>query len=429
MGNETEGQVMDSLHAGCPVLHGFDPVSEEGVGDPYRWYAKAHKEAPVFYMPEHDLWAVMRHEDVLTVLKDTATYSSLGAHDIRVEMPPAIRAEVGDDYVFPLTSQLAITDPPQHTRIRKLIQPAWTPRALEVFEPDIQKIADELIDQFVADGRVDLKNAYASPIPPLVIARLVGAPPEMAQQFMKWIPSFFMLSGTSTLPEEESLAAWKDVLAVERYTRQLIAEHRAEPRDDLTTEMINARGDDGEPALTDQEIMGNLLGFIGAGSDTTALLIAHTLYFLLQRPDDWERVKSDPAMLKKAIEETLRFKGSTVSIKRTTTKATTLGGAEIPAGADLWVNLSAADRDDTVFDRPDEFDLDRSDLAAHLGLGKWTHFCLGGPLARIESRIALERVIERLPDLRLAPDQGPLEYSLNMVIPEIAKLEVEWTAP
>jgi cytochrome P450 len=344
-------------------------------------------------------------------------------------MPPVIREEAGDDYVFPLTSQLAITDPPQHTRIRKLIQPAWTPRALEAFEPDIRKIADGLLDQFVADGRADIKNAFASPIPPLVIARLVGAPPEMAQQFMKWIPSFFMLSGTSSLPEEESIAAWQDVLAVERYTRKLIAEHRAEPRDDLTTEMIEARGEDGEPALTDQEIMGNLLGFIGAGSDTTALLIAHTLYFLLQRPDDWERVKSDPVMLKKAIEETLRFKGSTVSIKRTTTRPTTLAGVEIPEGAHLWVNLSAADRDEKVFERPDEFDIDRSDVAAHLGLGKWTHFCLGGPLARIETRIALECVIERLPDLRLAPDQGPLEYSLNMVIPEIERLEVEWTAP
>lgn len=412
--------------AGCPVFHGYDPVSREAVTDPEPWMSRARKENPVFFMPEHDLWAVTRHADVLTVLKDTETFSSLRAHDIRVEMPAAIREEVGDDYLFPLISQLAVIDPPQHTRIRKLIQPAWTPRAIEGYGSDIRAIADDLIDRFVASGRTDLMASYARPIPPLVIAKIMGAPPEMAPKFTEWIPSFFMLSGRASLPEEETLKAWGNVLAFERYVRQLIADHRAEPQEDLTTELINARGEDGEPALSDQEIMGNILGFIGAGSDTSAMLIAHTLYLLLKHPEQWERVKEDRDLLKKAVEETMRFRGSTVSVKRTTTREVTLSGVTIPADADIWVNLASANFDAEVFENPDEFNIDRPEVGQHLGFGKWTHFCLGSPLARVEARIALERLIDRLPDIRIAHDQGPLEYSLNMIIPGIEGLEIEW---
>ncbi|HEY5332230.1 MAG TPA: cytochrome P450, partial [Solirubrobacterales bacterium] len=366
-------------------------------------------------------------EDALTVLRDTESYSNLRAHELRVEMPDQIRAEVGADYRFPLISQLDVLDPPQHTRIRKLIQPTWTPKAIEARAPEVREIAEGLIDDFVDSGRTDFMKNFAAPLPPMVMAKLLGAPLEDAQRFMGWLPSFFMLSGNARLPEKESIEAWHNVIAFDNYTRELIEDHRANPKDDLTTSLIDARSDDGSPALNDEEIMGNMIGFIGAGSHTSSILLVHTLHLLLKHPDQWERVKADRSLAKKAVEEALRHSGAVVSTKRTTTKEVTLNGVTIPEGQHIWVNLVSANRDDEVFENPDVFDIDRTDVGQHLGFGKWTHFCIGSPLARLEGRIGLECVIDRLPDLRIAADQGPLEYSLNMVIPEVHTMEVEWT--
>jgi cytochrome P450 len=413
--------------AGCPHLAGFDPVSKAAIDEPEPWMSVARRECPVFYIPEQDVWCVSRHEDVLEVLRDVETYSSLHAHRISVPMPPSIAAELGEDYVFPLTSQLSITDPPQHTRLRKGMQPNWTPRAIARWEPDVREITEGLIDDFAGDGRVDLVSRFAILVPSMVIAKMLGAPLEMGRPFHDWAPSLFQLEGNASLPEAESIAAWRDVIEWERYTRRLIREQAGSSADNLVTEMLQARNEDGEPAYDEQEILGNVIGFIGGGSDTSAILISHTLYFLLQRPELWERVKADPAgLLPKAIEETMRFRSSTTSVKRRTTCETVLNGVKIPAGADIWVNLHSANHDDEVFEDPDEFSLDRRDVKQHLGFGKWKHFCIGAPLVRLEVRVALESVIERMPEVRLAADQGPLDYSRNMVIPEIRELLVEW---
>jgi len=412
---------------GCPHLAGFDPVSKAAIDEPEPWMRVARRECPVFYIPEQDIWCVSRHEDVLEVLRDVETYSSLHAHRISVPMPGEIAEKVGSDYVFPLTSQLSITDPPQHTRLRKGMQPNWTPSAIAKWEPDAREITEGLIDDFIDDGRVDLMSRFAILVPSMVIAKMLGAPLEMGKPFHDWAPSLFQLEGNASLPEDESIAAWHDVIAWGDYTRELIREQEGCPVDNLVTEMLEARDENGEPAYTEQEILGNIVGFIGGGSDTSAILIAHTLYFLLQRPELWERVKAEPAeLLPKALEETMRFRSSTTSVKRRTTRDTELNGVKIPAGADVWVNLHSANHDEEVFENPHEFDIDRPEVKQHLGFGKWKHFCIGAPLVRLEGRVALESVIRRMPDIRLADDQGPLDYSRNMVIPEIRELLVEW---
>jgi cytochrome P450 len=413
--------------AACPHLNGYDPVAPQHVAEPFPLFEAARRDAPIFYMPEQGMWCVTRHADILDVLRDAETYSSEEAHIMKVALPPEIVEKVGPDYVFPLQTVLAMSDPPRHTRVRKLIQPAFTPKALSRFEPAVEALVNGLIDDFVDAKRVELVEAFTRRVPALVMATIIGAPLERSRDFQRWVPSIFQLTGVAPMSEAESIEAWNNVISLERFVRSFIAERRAQPTGDLTSDLIRATGDDGEAALTDQEILANIIGFIGAGSDTTHVLLAHTLYLLLEHPEQFEQVKADPSLIPKAIEEALRFRSPAVSVKRTTTRETVLGGVQLPAGSDIWVHVASGNRDDSVFDEPARFDINRSDGGRHLAFGIWTHFCVGAPLARMESRIALQVLLERIPDIHLAPTQEALEYTNNMVIPDLQSLEVEWS--
>jgi cytochrome P450 len=411
--------------ARCPHLATYDPVAPEHVANPYPFFAEARKQCPVFYIPKEDMWCVTRHADILDVLRDTSTYTSVGSSDMRVELPRSVADEVGDDYAWPLDSQLSIIDPPEHTRIRKLIQPAFTPKALSRFEARVTEIVHGLIDEFIDDGEVELVEAFTRPIPALVITAVIGAAPEHARDLQRWVPSIFQLIGAADLTPSEAAQAWRDVVDLDKFTREFIAERRAQPQDDLTSDLIRARADDGDALLTDQEILGNTLGFIGAGADTTSVLLANTVFLLLQHRDQFEAVLADQSLIPKALEECLRYRSPAVSVVRRTTRRVVLGGVTLPEGADLWVHVASGNRDEEVFGEPDRFDVHRGD-GAHLAFGLWTHFCIGAPLARMEARIALEALFSRIPELSLASGQDQLEYSRNMQIPDVHALRLRW---
>jgi len=412
--------------AGCPVLHGYDPVDPATVENPFPWLAKARESCPVFYVPAFDFFCVSRYEDVLEVLRQPIVYSNLHAHDIRVPAPPDIVEDIGEDYVFPLTNQLNVVDPPQHTRMRKLIQPTFTPKMVSRYEPALREISDRLVDEFAEAGRADFATQYARRLPALFIASVIGAPLEDAERFHRWIPHFFMLTGNAGLPEEQARESWKNVVEFDRYTKAFVEGRRADPRDDLTSDLIAARTDDGEPALTDQEITANTIGFIGAGSDNSATLMTQMMYQLLRHPDQWDAVKADRTLIVKAIDETMRFRGPLLALKRTTTEETVLGGITLPKGSDVMIHLASANRDETVFPEPDRFDIHRESDRKNVAWGLWTHFCVGAPLAKLEAQVALEALIDRLPGVRLAEDQGDPDYSINFVQPMIESLKLEW---
>ena len=409
----------------CPYLANLDPATPENVADPFPWLKRARETCPVFYIASQDLWCVTRYHDALDVLRDPITFSSLHAHDLRVPMPREIAAEVGNDYVWPLTSQLSVIDPPQHTRLRKLIQPEFTPKRIGRFEPELRDIAETLIDGFADAGSIDLVSTFTRRLPALFIAKVIGSPLDEADQFHQWVPHLFQLTGRTQLPDDESLEAWRNVIAWERYTRTFVERRRAGLGDDLTSDLIRAGADDGVPALTDQEILANVIGFIGAGADNSSTLIAQTLYLLLTHEDQWAMVKEDPSLLQQAIEETMRFRGPATSVRRRTTKEIDLGGIHLSEGVDVWVHLLSANRDEAVFPDPERFDILRKNVNKHLAWGIWTHFCVGAPLARLEARVALEALIARFPRLRLAPGQDRLDSLVNIDQPGITSLRLE----
>jgi len=255
---------------------------------------------------------------------------------------------------------------------------------------------------------------------------IMGMTQEDARQFRGWVDAFFALSGSTNLPEEEATRHWAGLIAFERFTRAFIAERRESPADDLTSALILATSDDGSPSLTDDEVLAQILGILAAGSDTTSILIAKTVHSLLAKPERWEEVRSDASLVPQAIEEGLRLRSPIRGLRRRTTTEVELGGVKIPSGAKIYIHIASANRDQTVFTDAEEYELHRHNVAEHLGLGKWAHFCIGAVLARLEARIALETLIERIPQLRLTPGQDTLEFDYNLIVPALRKLDVEW---
>lgn len=413
--------------AGCPHLDGFDPLDGEQVTNPWPLLKKARAEVPVFYMPAYDQWCVTRHEDVSEVYRDLETFSNQGAHEMRVPIPDALKDELPPGYRFPFAGQVNTIDPPEHTRVRKLmLQIAFAPRRVNEKEGEIVELCDELIDGFIADGSADLNRQYCGVLPVTVISRMLGVPAEESASFGTWAEDFFQLANSVELPEEEAIERWRRLYEFHQWTTKFLAERREHPQDDLTTDLLEATTDDGSPSLSDAEMLSNILGIVAAGGDTTAITLTHMLYLLLSDRKRWDEVEADRSLVPNVFEETLRLMGPVRGLWRTVMKDTELGGVKIPKGAHLYIHLGSAGRDESVFSEPEEFDIHRANANKHLEFGIWGRFCIGAPLARIEGRVALERIQDRLPNLRLADENVKIDYIPNMMMPLPRSLRVEW---
>ncbi|WP_396909164.1 cytochrome P450 [Mycolicibacterium sp.] len=413
-----------TLAARCPHLaQQFDPL----MPDPFPVLEALREEAPVFYDAEHQAWFVTRHEDVMRIYGDLDTFSNAGIYPTRVPIPDVIAAKVGADYRFPTDKHLNSMDEPDHTRVRRLMSKAFTARRVKEREPEIRALANGLIDGFENDGKVDLLARFTSPIPTGVVAMLLGTTQEVGLRFRGWVDDIFSLTGQLDLPEEVAIKHWNGLIECERWARDLIADHRENPREDFTSFMIEAESDDGSPSLSDDELLQQILSVLLAGSDTSSVLIAETLHRLLAVPERWQAVIDDPALIPAVIEEALRLGSPVRGLHRTVTRDVELGGVLIPAGADLYFMHKSANRDAKVFTDPNAFNPARSEIKQHVGMGAGARFCLGAPLARLEARVAVETLTTRIPDLRLAADQGELEYDINMIVPILHALNAEWT--
>lgn len=408
----------------CPVIAGrpFEPLDPVVAADPYPWLHLAHREAPVFYMPEHDAWCVTSYGDVLEVIRDTTSYSSRKVIQF-AQLAPEFEEAFADG---PPDRVLVTTDPPEHTRLRKLAQKGFTPKLIASREEEVRALADALIDAFIDRGRCDLVGEFAEHLPVQAITRLVGAPLERTADFARWAyDRIAMLAGGRQLSREERLELSRRAVEFNEWLREFVEERRAHPQDDLASGLVHAQTDDGDPALSTGEVVTMIGTFLSAGTSTTAHFIPMLVRELLLRPEAWTRVRGDRELIARAVEEGLRHRTSVHGVTRTTTCDVVLGGVEIPAGSDLYVHYAAAQRDESVFSDPDAFDVDRENVKQHFAFGKWAHICLGAPLARLETRVALECFAERMPNMRLVPDQ-PEEWLPHMLTPGLASLQIEW---
>jgi cytochrome P450 len=387
-----------------PDLTGFDlrSLGPDFYENPYPWYAALREATPVRRMPDGSL-LLTRHADCVAVYKDTHTFSS----DKHAEYAPKYGA--GSPLYQHHTTSLVFNDPPLHTRVRRLIAGALTPKAIESLEDGLVHLVNGLLDRMEerqrAGGEVDLIEDFAAAIPVEIIGNLLGVPREERELLRNW--SLAILGALEPrLTEAQMEAGNRAVTEMVAYLRTLVAERRRHPGDpahDVLTRLIQGEEDGGD-RLSENELYQNCIFILNAGHETTTNLIGNGLVALLEWPQQKQRLLDDPSLIKTAIEEFLRFESSNQLGNRITRAAANVGGVEVPAGTLITLAIGAANRDPAVFDAPDQLDITRSPNR-HLAFGSGTHQCVGMNLARLEGRIAIAAFLARFPDYRLC---GPV---------------------
>jgi cytochrome P450 len=412
--------------ASPPLGLDYQPLAPPQREDPFPFYARLRQEAPVTFAPGLQLWLVSRYQDVLTVLKDPRRFSSRDTLRPPVDLPPEM-LEILNASGYTPEYPLLGDDPPAHTRIRGLVGKALSLARVNALEPRLREIARTYVDALLRAGpHADIVSGLSTPMPMHVITELLGIPSSDGEQIKRWCEDdklFFV----PHLPPDERMRCVQGVAAFRRYLRNMVEERQKHPRGDLLATLIEARLE-GERPLSTEELTNLLCVLVFAGNETSSNLISTALLHLLRHPGLWQELLANPASVPNAIEETLRFDAPVVGMMRTTTEDTWLSGTKVPAGARLLLLFASANRDESIFEQADRFDIHRVSAARHLGFGHGTHFCIGAPLARLEVRIVLELLLERLPHPRLVPGE-PIPYLPNLIHRRPHRLLLEWDAP
>jgi cytochrome P450 len=412
-----------------PLLPGFDPLDPDHLREPYAIYSRALAEQPIFYYPPLRFWMVTRYEDVCTVLRDVETFSSRVWR--AVPPPPELVGQVPEN---PMANAFINLDPPTHTVSRKAVNRAFTRGLVAALEPEIRASAERLIDGFVDAGHCDLMQEFCLPLSLGTITDLLGLPREDMPRFRRWTEDMFSLmspaapddaSTSKPMAPAEAARHYEGLAEAFEYYREVVEARRLEPREDLVSVLVALRDDGGEPAIADDRIIIHMLELTAAGHDTTANAIANIVEFIAADPAQQEAVRGDRELLEGAVEEGLRMRATSPTMFRLSTREVELGDVTIPASAVICVNLGAAGRDPERFACPAHFDPAREDADAHLAFGRGRHFCLGAPLARLETRVALEVLLQRLGPFAVPPGQDQ-EYLPLITLDSRLHLEVSW---
>jgi cytochrome P450 PksS len=395
-----------------------DIWSSEFKADPYPFYARLRAHSPVYPVTLPDkqtAWLVTRYDDVAMVLRD----ERFGKDILRLLTPEQLANQPWMPAMFkPLARNMLDVDPPDHTRLRALVQQAFSPRVVESMRPRIESLANELVDRF-GRRRVDLIHDYALPIPTTIIAEMLGVDARDRHKFHRW--SSAILSSTSS--RHGIFWALPNGWLFLRYLRKLVQDRRSHPRDDLVTALVEAH--EAGDRLADDELMSMIFLLIIAGHETTVNLIGNGMLALMEHPDQLERLRGEPTLIKSAVEELLRFTSPVeTATERYAREDVTVAGVTIPKGSMVLAAIASANRDETRFENPDTLDIAR-EPNKHLAFGLGIHFCLGASLARLEGQIAINTLLSRVGDLQLAVKPDALRWRPGLVLRGLKALPVK----
>lgn len=371
----------------------------EYLSNPYPLYQQLREVDPVFWDEEEEGWILTSHADVMTYLRDQRF--SAARMNIETDWLPAELKESLEPPISALTRQMLFLDPPDHTRLRGLVSRAFTPRMIEKLRPRIQQLVNELLEPAQEKGQMEAISEFAYPLPAIVIAEMLGVPPEDRARFTQWTHDFGVLldGGGGELNFEQLAQSLQGVNEFMEYFRAIIHQQRQKPQDNLLQAMQEAeeQGD----MLSEQELLGNCVLLLAAGHGTTTHLIGNGLLALLRNPEQMELLRNEPALLPTAVVELLRYDSPVQMTSRIATENMRMRDKEIAAGQDVLFCLGAANHDPAQFAQPDTLDLRRKENR-HLAFGQGIHFCLGAPLARVEAEIAFGTFLKKFAHPRLA---------------------------
>ena len=375
------------------------------AGDPWTTYAWLRANAPVYWDPASELWALLLHEDVVWAEKHPELFSSAQGSRPKSGANPS----------------MIDSDDPLHARRRRLVYKGFTPRHVAEQEDHVRRITGELIDTVAPLGRCDFVRDLAAPLPMILIAEMLGVPPEDRDVLQHW--SDVLISGADG-PENVTDEVMATAVDFYTYCGEIIEARRKEPRDDLISLLVHAEID-GE-ALSQDELLGESLLLLIGGNETTRNVISGGMEALLRDRGERRRLLGDASLMHTAVEECIRWVTPVINMARTATDDVEVRGQTIEKGRQLLLVYASANRDERVFDEPHRFDVARHPNP-HVSFGFGGHFCLGASLARLEIRVILEEVLRRLPDMELATDD-PVERTRSSFIRGIPSMSVEFTA-
>ena len=402
-----------------------DILSPAAVADPYSYFAQLRESEPVFWDERYRSWFLSRYEENEAAIRDPRLSSDRITPVIERER----QREEPDTGLIQTLEQLdgwmVFRDPPEHTRLRRLVHKAFSPRMVRAMREQVVTVTDELLDaaetRAASDGgTVDLLQAVAYPLPAIVIAGMLGVPPEDRDQFKQWSDdiSALVFGGMEDPSRHERARSGMSMLV--QYVTELVERARRDPRDDLATALVQAHDDDG--ALSESEVVATCVNVLFGGHETTTNLIANAVLALLRHPEQAALLREDPERAPAAVEELLRYDGPAKAVVRVAADDLELLGRRISAGDRVFLLPAAANHDPAIFDRPDDLDLTR-EPNPHLGFGAGMHYCLGASLARLEGAVTIPRILERFPRLRLTDE--PLAWKPVLLTRGLTALPVQ----
>lgn len=404
-----------AMDPGLSLFQLLDPAVH---ADPFPFYRRLREEAPVVWDPFMHTWVVTRYDDAQRVLRELSSDRMPDPEKMRALGLPSLEP-VADV----MARQMLFLDAPSHTRLRKLCSAAFTPRRVEAMATTIRRIAAELIDARLADGRMELIADFAEPFPAIVTAGLLGVPEADHRELKIWSAHFAEMLGNFQHNPDRIHNVLDAVAQMNGYFRRAIAEHRRSPRDGLIGSLLEAEVDG--QRLSDEEVIANTIVTLVGGQETTTNLIGNGLLTLMRQPDKLAQLRARPEIVDEAVEELLRFESPSQHTARIAHADVEVGGQLIRKGEAVMVVIAAANRDPAHFPDPDTLDLTRNPNR-HLAFGWATHFCFGAALARMEARIAFTTLLAKLDDIALAAEK--LSWRTNSGLRGLTALPITFTA-
>lgn len=397
----------------------LDPVSAAYIRDPHGINHRLRGDGPVQWSDDLRAWIVTGYDPVREALRDPRLSVEKFAPAMR-NLPGPSRHNV-ERVTALLEDWMVFSDPPRHTRLREAARRMFLPKEMVAMRPRVQAIVDGLLDDLIPQGEMELIHDYAYPIPAAVIGDMLGVPRPDLDRLKLWsdeLATFVLAARAAGDRYERAAAATAEMID---YFRGLVAGHRRERRETVTQLLID--GVDLETPLSDDEIVGTLVLLLFAGHETTTNLIGNATLMLLRNPDQQARLRAEPGRIATAVEEFLRIEGALQMLTRLAVEDVELAGQKVAKGERVFLMLTAANRDPARFPEPDLMDIARP-VNRHMGFGFGIHLCLGAPLARLETEIAMTALLARADDIRLAADEAGLVWRDEMVVRGVHTLPI-----
>jgi cytochrome P450 len=388
-----------------------DLLLDPGVQrNPFPYYQRLRAHEPVFRMPGTGFYVLTRYEDLRTVLRDTEAYSNtLDLEDLSGERARRLGALFNERLAekgWAHVPTLHQSDPPEHTRYRRLLNKVFSPGRVRQMVPAVERICDQLIDAFIDRGCCEFVSEFAFPLPGIVISEQLGLAPDQIGTFRRWADAM-LAPAQGLLADEDAAIGYADIEAeAQHYLADVFEDRRAHPASDLISDLV-AASDEEERPLSVHELQNLMQQLITGGYITTADGITSAMWLLIENPEQMRRVRADQSLVKAFAEESLRMLAPVQGLFRKATRDVEIRGFTIPAGSIIHVRYGAANRDGEAFEKPDDFDVTRAHVMRHMSFGQGPHACVGAPLARQEMVTAFERLLARLDDINLDTGQQP----------------------